>query len=114
MVHVQMDGRPMVAPTTMLVRKLFDKPEFTYPFSKFFGVQNLFFKKGFASPSPSPINPNLKGIRRGGFPHLLFSFLSSLKKATRGWLFYYFVPATILERRLESIPLMTPSPSISP
>jgi len=28
MVHVQMDGRPMVAPTTMLVRKLFDKPEF--------------------------------------------------------------------------------------
>jgi len=37
--------------------KLTDKPEFTIPFSKFFGVQNLFFKKGFASPrSPSPTN----------------------------------------------------------
>jgi len=35
-VRVQMDGRPMVAPTTMLVRKLFDKPEFIYPFFEVF------------------------------------------------------------------------------
>jgi len=41
---------------------LFVKPEFAPPFLKFFGVQNLFFKKGFASPS-SPINPNLSTIK---------------------------------------------------
>jgi len=53
MVRVQMDGRPMVAPTTMLVRKLFDKPEFTYPFIKFFeSAENFFSKKFFASPVP--------------------------------------------------------------
>ncbi|MBE6588273.1 MAG: NUDIX hydrolase [Ruminococcaceae bacterium] len=56
MVHMQMDGRPMVAPTTMLVRKLFDKPEFTLPFSKFFeSAENFFPKKFFASTPPSPV-----------------------------------------------------------
>jgi len=47
MVHVQMDGRPMFAITTMLVRKLFDKPEFAHPFFKVFWSAEPFFQKRF-------------------------------------------------------------------
>ena len=41
-----MYGRPMVAPTTMLVRKLFDKPEFIPLFlHTYMKIQALYYEK---------------------------------------------------------------------
>jgi len=60
------DGREQqAAPLRYRECKHTDKPKSIYnPFSKFFGVQNLFFKKGFASrPCPRPPSLSLQDAR---------------------------------------------------